>query len=217
MRKWAKCLDEIGLRKGFIYESIVVTVSREGKPNFAPMGVRRLNNENLSLKIFKETKTLKNLLETYEATVNFIWDVELFYLCVFEKKKVLKDKVCSSLMVKPPRLKDAGVYIESSVRSHREMKNSRVEVVLAVKHVKAEKTFPKLLCRCDYAVIESLIHVTRIPVFLKKRNFKKAKDLASLIEHYSSLTQRVCPGSTHEKIMLNILKRTKKYLNNFDN
>jgi uncharacterized protein len=57
-----------------IVETMVTTLDREGRANFAPMGVE-WGEERILLKPFQETTTFRNLVETGEAVVNLVDDV----------------------------------------------------------------------------------------------------------------------------------------------
>jgi hypothetical protein len=60
-----------------IIESLVTTLDREGRPNFAPMGVE-WGEQEIVLKPYRETTTFRNLLVTPEAVVNLVDDVSFF-------------------------------------------------------------------------------------------------------------------------------------------
>ena len=60
-----------------ILEGIVTTVDREGRPNFAPMGVEWAVAE-IVLKPFRDTTTFRNLLETGDAVLNLVDEVSYF-------------------------------------------------------------------------------------------------------------------------------------------
>ena len=61
-----------------IIESLVTTLDREGRANFAPMGVE-WGEAQIVLKPYRETTTFRNLLEVPEAVVNLVDDV-LYYV-----------------------------------------------------------------------------------------------------------------------------------------
>jgi hypothetical protein len=60
-----------------IIESMITTQDREGRANFAPMGVV-WGEEEIVVKPYRETTTCQNLLETGEAVVNLVDDVLYF-------------------------------------------------------------------------------------------------------------------------------------------
>lgn len=57
-----------------IVETLVTTLDRAGRANFAPMGVE-WGEERIVLKPYRETTTFRNLVETGEAVVNLVDDV----------------------------------------------------------------------------------------------------------------------------------------------
>jgi hypothetical protein len=60
-----------------IIESLITTLDREGRANFAPMGVE-WGEDEIVVKPYRETATCQNLLETGEAVVNLVDDVLYF-------------------------------------------------------------------------------------------------------------------------------------------
>ncbi|HEX9428384.1 MAG TPA: DUF447 domain-containing protein [Candidatus Polarisedimenticolia bacterium] len=63
-----------------ILETIVSTLDPQGRPNFAPMGVR-IEGERVLLRPFREARTWKNLEEGTEGVVNITDNVLLFARC----------------------------------------------------------------------------------------------------------------------------------------
>jgi len=60
-----------------IIETLITTMDREGRANFAPMGVV-WGEEEIVVKPYRETTTYRNLVETGEAVVNLVDDVLYF-------------------------------------------------------------------------------------------------------------------------------------------
>jgi len=63
-----------------ILETIVSTMDREGRPNFAPMGIT-LDGGTVLLRPFGTAQTWRNLQEVEEGVVNFTDNVVLFARC----------------------------------------------------------------------------------------------------------------------------------------
>ncbi|SAL80634.1 hypothetical protein AWB71_06167 [Caballeronia peredens] len=64
-----------------IYETIVTTADREGRPHIAPMGVR-FEEGFAILAPFRPSTTLDNVIATQSAVINFTTDVRVFAGCV---------------------------------------------------------------------------------------------------------------------------------------
>ncbi len=69
-----------------ITETVVSTVSPEGKVHIAPMGVRETEGRIL-LAPFRPSTTLDNLLSTRRAVINLIDDVRVFAGCVTRRQR----------------------------------------------------------------------------------------------------------------------------------
>ena len=68
-----------------IFETVVTTVSREGVPHVAPMGVR-YRDGSVVLMPFKPSTTLDNIEATGHAVLNIVTDTRVFAGCVTGRK-----------------------------------------------------------------------------------------------------------------------------------
>ena len=68
-----------------IYETVVTSVSREGVPHVAPMGVR-YRQGLVILMPFKPSTTLDNITATGHAVLNIVTDTRVFAGCVTGRK-----------------------------------------------------------------------------------------------------------------------------------
>jgi hypothetical protein len=98
-------LDEI-LPQG-ITETIVTTVSKDGKPNAAPMGIVR-QGDRMIIRMFPGSNTFANVSETGHLVVNIVADPLIFVVSAFEDLDsrcfVPQDDV-------PPLIKDAYAWV----------------------------------------------------------------------------------------------------------
>jgi hypothetical protein len=66
-----------------IFETVVSTVARDGRPHIAPMGVRYAQDGALVVLMpFKPSITLDNILATRQAVLNCVTDTRVFAGCV---------------------------------------------------------------------------------------------------------------------------------------
>ena len=68
-----------------IFETVVTTLSVEGRPHVAPMGVRYAG-EQVVLMPFKPSTTLDNIVATRHAVLNIVVDTRVFAGCVTGRK-----------------------------------------------------------------------------------------------------------------------------------
>lgn len=190
-------------------ETILSTRDEKGKVNAAPMGLWRKKGTLLYVKPYKTTQTYKNLTKVNLATINILRDVELFYRTTFNSGN-LEPLFDREEKARIPPLKGADAYIEVSVEKIRESRQ-QARITLLPENIKVLKQWPKAFCRCDYAVIESLIHATRIKVFLQQGKRKRVKKLLRLINHYQELIGRVCAKQVHAEIMEKLSKKLRKW------
>ena len=66
-----------------IFECVVTTVARDGRPHVAPMGVRYAQDGAVVVLMpFKPSTTLDNILATRQAVLNIVADTRVFAGCV---------------------------------------------------------------------------------------------------------------------------------------
>jgi len=65
--------------------------------------------------------------------------------------------------------------------------------------------------RALFATIESIIHATRIKVFVAEGEYEKADELLELVNHYKNLIKRLSPDSIYSKIMQNLINQCEKW------
>jgi hypothetical protein len=70
---------------------------------------------------------------------------------------------------------------------------------------------PKAYSRAAFALIESVIHATRVKEYLASGRVGDAEQLLSLIDHYRTLVERVAPGSRYALVMADLLKRVESW------
>lgn len=73
-------LGLIGMEKGNQYETIITTINSQNEQNAAPIGVLCAGSDIVLSRIFKGSKTLKNIISQKEFTVNITHSPELFTL-----------------------------------------------------------------------------------------------------------------------------------------
>lgn len=196
-------LRDLGFIPGCIFE-VIVSTQGDGGPNAAPMGVTLLSEEEITIRPFKTTRTYRNLMATGCAVLNVTDDPYLFYLATFKDRVGFPEELFEEAeVVSAPRIKGCGAYIEVTVSEIKEG-DVRAAITCKVEHVTSSRVMPKAYCRARFAVIESLVHATRVIEFRKVG--RDVSDLVSIIDHYRKLVSRVTPGSVYEEIMNGIME-----------
>ena len=213
-------LEELGFKKGIISETLVSTYSKNGCPNMAPMGVINLNSNKILIKIYKSSKTYKNLKSKRCAVINLSTDPTLFYKSAIKEansgNKISKDLFEKGDIVDAPRLKKADATIEVSVCSINNLESDRPEVILEVKNIKAAVCLPKAYCRAFSAIIEAIILATRIKLYLIGNQFqqKQANDMIEKVMWFEEVIKRTAPKSEHANIMSDLIKKIESWKKN---
>lgn len=198
---------------GETYEIILSTYCDEGQPNAAPMGIKFIRKKRVFIKLFKGTRTLNNIMKRRCAIANVTNDPFLFYKTTFKEKNQLSPNYFSrSKIIDAPYLRSADGYIQMTLGTCKHKRNY-VETEFHIKRINLKKTRSDLYSRGAHAVIETIIHSTRIKEFLAKGKTKKTNNLIQLVNHYKELIQRVSPDSDYEKIINEIQNRINKWKN----
>lgn len=210
-------LGDIGFLKDVIIEAIVSTYGVNDYPNAAPMGVIMKDENHIVIRPFISSFTYKNLQLKLCGVINLVSDPKIFYFTAFKETNVGGvlpfEWFEKAEMVEAPRLKVADAFIEFSVIDIKLLGVERAEILCKVESIKASSTLPKAYCRASFAVIESIIHATRIKSFLK--DYEKEKEnilkLLGLIKYYYGIVNRVAPNSYYSEIMVDLIKRINSW------
>ncbi len=198
-------LDRLNLQPNFIYETIVTTYSEDKIPNAAPMGIILLNEQVVIISPFIATRTFKNILRTNCAVINFIFDLNLFFMSSFETKqpKLPLEFFEHATNVDAPLLKAAVASIQVRVLDiEKDAKRAKIKGEIICWNCAPALFFP--LNRGYNLVLESLIHTTRILEF--REDSQKVRPLVDLIKKYQSLIEKVAPIGEYIEIMGRIRK-----------
>lgn len=170
-------LRSYGLDEG-INEVIATTISDVEKPNAAPIGLI-VKRGKVTARIYKNTATFKNLLETKALIANIVDDPLLFVKAAFSD--LSKKQYCYKKNLKIPVLRQASAWILFNCRVIEDSDPAMV----ALYPEKGEIINKKVIAinRGLFAVIESTIHATRYKATGEER-------YRELIEHYRAIVQK---------------------------
>ncbi len=170
----AKNLYSLNMKNGCLYETIITTQNLKGEYNAAPMGVVCKNQDEVVLYLYEGTKTLNNIQNTSTFAVNITQDPLIFTETIlgdvspdlFEDYKsfpVLKN-VDGFFLVKNIAKKDV-------VRKDHLGESHLFIITAQVQEIVKNREYVIPLNRGIYAVIESLVHYTRIDMVDDEKQF----------------------------------------------
>jgi hypothetical protein len=198
------------LEEGHIYEVIVSTYDALEQPNAAPMGISRREG-SLVVRPFTSTLTYKSLLRRGSGVANITQDAELFYHCVFKNnfpgKKLPRDWFTEAELVDAPRLKTVNSWVEFRVGEATLSESRGTFACFPVHTVLGTSPIPPY-SRVAHALMESVIHYTRIKIFVRN-DASKARELYSKVESYLALAKRVAPQSKLTHLLIDVHLRCK--------
>ncbi|MEN6294240.1 MAG: DUF447 domain-containing protein [Methanobacterium sp.] len=197
-------LESLGMKKGLLYETIITTQNRNGVPNAAPIGVICKNKNEIVLNLFEGTHTLENIKANSKFVVNILKDPLVFVGCTTGDLSSDHFKKHDNEFY----IKNTDAFFTASVIDTKEIEKedniskSKMTIIKArVNEVIIKKEGVEPLNRAIFAIIESLVYLTRI----KMVDENTAKEYLERIHEMSRTVNRV--GSLdHKKAMQNILK-----------
>ena len=196
----AKILEAAGLKKDWIYETIVSSY-HEGKPHAAPMGICTRDHESLTLEIYKSSATCASILLKKAFAINFTGDISLFYDAVYRKDALLYG-MCKK--ADAPFLAQADAYFEIEVAGSEDI-GDRARFngkIVAYSHGKKDGGI-KLLNRGEALALEALIAASKIP----NASAGEKEALYGEIKRISRVVSRVAPGSAAEELACGLSSR----------
>jgi hypothetical protein len=192
-------LDAAGIGEG-ISEVIVTTKSGAGAPNAAPIGfvTRRAETGDLSysVKLYRGSQTLANVLETRTLAANVTDDVMLFVTAAFEDVRAAYFTDFAAV----PVLKEAYAWIVFTVTSEEEQ-GEYVQFLLQPERVKINRKVVTAINRGRNAVLEAAIIATRI----HRAEDERAKvEMREQVKKYKELVMKC--GGPREHAAMRILE-----------
>ena len=191
-------LEKIGFLKNTIVESIVSTFDNSRKPHAAPMGAHRYDERHILLKPFKTSQTYSNLSKWKSGVVNITSDPIMFYLSTFKNANplgsILEEWFEKAESVDAPKLSIADAYLEFNANEINSDYDEATFLCEIMKLDVSKQSVPHAFCRATPAIIESLIHATRVEVYLKSGETEKAEERIRLINHYAEVIEKVAPN-----------------------
>ncbi|MCX9015191.1 MAG: DUF447 family protein [Candidatus Methanoperedens sp.] len=177
-------IREFGIHDG-ISEVIVTTMSKDGVPNAAPMGLHQKDGR-LYLRLFN-SKTLDNILEKPLATANIVDDPVLFV------RSALSDIGHEGIEFVEgfPVLKGALAWIRFECKVRKGEDISVVELSPVSGAVNSRTVKP--INRGFNAVIEASVDATRYVIFREKKYLER-------IGYYDKLVRK-CGGAQEKEAM----------------
>lgn len=184
-----------------IFETVVTTVSPEGRPHVAPMGVR-YRNERVVLMPFKPSTTLDNIVATGHAVLNIVTDTRVFAGCVTGRRE----------WPTAPAVRIPGVWLACAL-SHVELKlaersDDTQRPVLQMDRVHEGAHAPFVgFNRAQAAVIEGAVLVSRLNMLSPEKIAGEMAYLQIAIDKTAGPAEHEAWGWLHEAVASHRQKR----------
>jgi Uncharacterized conserved protein len=180
---------ELGFVEGVVYE--VIAVSFSSKPHPAPIGVR-FKDGLFEATIYHDTATYANLKVHPMCTLNVVRSGLLFYDAVYMKHKLRVMREGDYWF-----LADADAWLGVTVVEESPDRGRSVfKFKPSMLHLSQVK--PKPYTRADGALVEMLVHESRIKPYIDSGLLVEAKRLYDLIVHYNELMARIAQNTEYQ-------------------
>lgn len=207
-------LAEIGLSGQSPAEIVLTTFSPDKRTHASVVGIRAIGKSKVLLRIFTNTRTFRNILQSRAAVINIVKDVNLLAslaLKRFPRFGDFKLKFKKSGHVNAPRLAKTDARVEVEVEKVERTKisdeigSSEVAYITArVKNIEVINPSIHPFKRSEFFVIESAILATRIKEALKNGRDEVAKKKFLELGEYVEKCRRIAPHSGELNLMIRI-------------
>lgn len=209
-------LSDLGFSKSSIVEIIVSTYDKEGNATAAPMGAIMQTEQDLVIRFYNSSNTLRNIQSNECAVINVTYDINHFYKTAFKEVNpdgiVPQDWFTKADTVKAPKFKDASAYVEVKLRESEQLDSERTKIFLSVDFISVREMYPKAHSRAFAATIESIIHATRIQFFFKDTKKKSlAQNLIKKFEVCKETVNHTAPKSVYSEIMETLAEKIEMW------
>ena len=158
------------------FSEIILIVIIDKRINATPIGIKLINN-GIEATIFKNSITYLGLINSKECTINITSDARIFYKLVMNEE-LNANELIPSEMINTPALKSADAIIEAKVINVID-KMDRATFHLTPINVRVLNSIPRAFNRAHPAIIEALVHYTRIEPYI---TMNLLNDVDKLIE-----------------------------------
>lgn len=207
-------LSEIGLSEQSPAEIVLTTFSPDKRPHASVVGIKAMGGSKVLLRIFANTRTFQNILQSRAAVINIVRDVNLLAslaLKRFPRFSKIAPKFEKSGHVNAPRLAKTDARVEVEVEKVERTKisdeigSSEVAYITArVKNIEVINPSIHPFKRSKFFVIESAILATRIKEALKNGRDEVAKKKFLELSEYVEKCRRIAPHSGELNLMVRI-------------
>jgi hypothetical protein len=181
-------LDRYGIWEG-INEVIVTTVSSDGKPNAAPIGIIR-HDGKLTVRVYKGSQTFANIMETGLLAANMAYDPVLFVRSALsDVSEDMFEFITTDDARNFPVIADCSAWMLFKAEHNSGGNVLVVELDTVTGTIRHQEIRP--VNRAFNAVIEVAILATRYKVFGNEKYLMQMKSYSTIIYK--------CGGSTEKK------------------
>lgn len=204
---------------GLIYEVLISTknvrnLKNEDCPyNIAPMGITFKTKNDFVIEPYKSSRTYKNLQKEDYFGINFTQDASIFYKCIYEKDKFVKEDFLIAANLGTPTLNGEiyrGIQVKMLAKKLLEIPTDGARALFkcVLHHQHSSRSEFEPPCRANNLALEAIVHSTRIQIL---KDPKKKEDLKEIINQYYEFIKKTAKNSIFQEILENIKEKIKDF------
>lgn len=202
-------LEDLGMKKGLLYETVVSTVDSNQKPNAAPIGIICKDKLEVVCYLHQGSTTVRNIKETKRFVVNILKDPMIFVESTLGNLSHEKYKPYDHQFY----IRSTDAFFIADVTSIKDVEREDQFGVSVTSVVRAEvseiskfKDCVEPLNRAIYGIVEGLVYLTRMDMV--------SGDMEKLYRHRMSEISRIVSkvgGEDHKNAMKRIMEAFRNY------
>lgn len=198
-----KLLKKLGLST-HTFSEVIVAMKSKHDYYAAPIGVKLINRK-ITAWIYKGSRLFEELSQANYCSLNVTSNPKIFYNALF--KKDIHFGIFHRTGT--PYIKDADAIIEAYISKNEDL-NEKSIFTFKPLLIKFKKVYPKTFNRAEPAIIEALIHFTRVKVYYRIGDSAKVKELMNRIVACIDTVKHSTLDPELNKIAMNILIKAQE-------
>jgi len=203
-------LEDLGMKKGLLYETVVSTTNKAEKPNAAPIGIICKDKMEIVCYLHHESTTVKNIKNNNRFVVNILKDPMVFV----ESTLGNLSPECYEHFNHDFYIKTTDAFFIANVTSIKDVEKKDQFGVSVTSVVRAEvseiskfKDCVEPLNRAIYGIVEGLVYLTRMEMV--------SGDMEKLYRHRMSEISRIV-GKVGDEEHKNAMEKIKEAFKRYD-
>lgn len=186
------------------YSEVILTVKHKKTIHSTPVGVV-LHREKLYIRLYRDSKIYSIFYDKpRDCTLSITRDPRVFYASILEREKI---RYAKSKRVESPRIRGCNGYVECIVERVA-LKSEVLEATLKPVLVESRVLKAKTYNRAEPAIIEALVHLTKIGK--RRETIREAEESLLKVKFCVETVYRSSKSRSLRRIARNVLREAEE-------